>query len=251
MGSFLYYGRAVDPTILHALSTIASEQGHATENTLRKCNKFLDYMAWHPDAIVRFYASDMILNIHSDASYLTAPKSRSRAGGHFFLGSLPVGGQPIKLNGAIHSLCKILKFVAASAAEAELGALFLNAQEAKIMRITLEELGHPQPPTPIHIDNTCVVGIVNNTIKRQRSRSMEMRYFWLLDGAAQKYFSFLHHPGQENLGDFQTKAFTSKDAQHAQPFYVHEKNFPQKISPRINDKYLKSVYWKDTRLLLT
>ena len=54
VGSFLYYGRAVDPTILHALSTIASEQGHATENTLRKCNKFLDYMAWHPDAIVRY-----------------------------------------------------------------------------------------------------------------------------------------------------------------------------------------------------
>ena len=97
------------------------------------------------------------------------------------------------------------------------------------MRITLEELGHPQPPIPIHIDNTCVVGIVNNTIKRQRSRSMEMRYFWLLDGAAQKYFSFLHHPGQENLGDFQTKAFTSKDAQHARPFYVHEKTSPRQL----------------------
>ncbi len=227
MKSFLYYVRAKGLMILHTLSTIASEQGHATKNTLRKCNNFLDYMAWHPDAIVRFHASDIILNIHSDASYLTAPKSRSRAGGHFSLGSVPVDGQPIKLNGAIHSLCKILKFVAASVAEAELGALFLNAQESKIMLITLKELGHPQPPTPIHIDNTCVVGIVNNTIKRQRSRSMEMRYFWLLDGAAQKYFLFLHHPGQENLGDFQTKAFTSKDAQHTRPFYVHEKTSPQ------------------------
>ena len=104
--------------------------------------------------------------------------------------------------------------------------LLLNAKEAKIMRITLEEVGHPQPPTSIHIDNTCVVGIVNTTIKRQRSRSMEMYYFWLFDGAAQKYFSFLHHQGQENLGDFQTKAFTSKDAQLARPFYVHEKASP-------------------------
>ena len=173
-------------------------------------------MATHPDAIIRFYKLDMILQIHSDASYLTAPKSRSRAGGHFFLGSLPIDNEPIKLNGAIHSLCTILRFVASSPAEAELGALFLNAREAKILRITLHELGHPQPPTPIHVDNTTVTGIVNNTIKRQRSRSMEMRYFWLLDGEAQKYFAFHHHPGQENLGDYHTKSFTAKDAQHAQ-----------------------------------
>ena len=95
-------------------------------------------MATHPDAIIRFYKSDMILQIHSDASYLTAPKSRSRAGGHFFLGSVPVNNVPIKLNGTIHSLCTILRFVALSAAEAELGALFLNAREAKILRITLQ-----------------------------------------------------------------------------------------------------------------
>ncbi len=72
--------------------------------------------------------------------------------------------------------------MAASATEAKLGALFLNAQEAKVIHLVLEELGHPQPPTPIHVDNTTTVGIVNNTIKRQRSRAMEMRYFWLLDG---------------------------------------------------------------------
>jgi len=109
----------------------------------------------------------MILNVHSDASYLSAPKARSRAGGYFFLGSLPCDGDQIKLNGAIHVTCTILKLVAASAAEAELGALFLNAQEAKVFRLVLAELGHPQSPTPIHIDNTTTVGIANNTIKRQ------------------------------------------------------------------------------------
>ncbi len=56
-------------------------------------------------------------------------------------------------------------------------ALFLNAQEAKVFRLVLAELRHPQPPTPIHIGNTTTVGIVNNTIKSQQSRSMEMRYF--------------------------------------------------------------------------
>jgi hypothetical protein len=128
-------------------------------------NFFLDYMWTHPDSKIRYHASNMILNIHSNASYLSAPCPRSRAGGYFFLGSLPLNGNPIKLNGTIHITCTILKLVAPSAVEAELGTLFLNAQEAKVLRLTLNKLGHPQPPTtPIHIDNTTTAGIVNNTI---------------------------------------------------------------------------------------
>ena len=86
----------------------------------------MDYMATHPDAKNRYWGSDMILNVHSDASYLSAPKGRSRAGGIFFLGSLPQDGDPIKLNGAILALATILKCVAASAAEAELGAIIFE-----------------------------------------------------------------------------------------------------------------------------
>ena len=68
----------------------------------------------------------------------------------------------------------VLGWNKSSAAEAELGALFLNTKEARIVRLTLAELGHPQPQTPIHIDNTTAVVIVTNTIKRQQSRAMEM-----------------------------------------------------------------------------
>ena len=123
----------------------------------------------HPDAKIRYRASDMILNLHSDASYLSVKNARSRAGGCYFLGSVPKEGEPIFLNGAILVLCQVLKLVASSAAEAELGALFLNAKEAKIIRLILEELGHPQPKTPVSISNTTAVGIVNSTIKRQKS----------------------------------------------------------------------------------
>ena len=230
VGSFLFYGRAVDPIILHALNTIANDQNNPTENTLIQVKNFLDYMHTYPDATIRYYASDMILNVHSDASYLTAPKARSRIGGHFFLGKIPVDGKPIFLNGPILSLCTVLRTVAASAAEAELGALFHNAKEAKVIRLILEELGHPQPPTPIHIDNTTVTGIVNNTIKRQRSRSMEMKYFWLLDQKIQRLFKFCYHPGFENLGDLYTKAHTGKDTQHKRPFYVHTPKSPRYLT---------------------
>ncbi len=71
IGSILYYGRAIDETTLPALGSIASEQAKATEMPELKCMQLLDYLATHPDATVRFRASVMVLNIHSDASYLS------------------------------------------------------------------------------------------------------------------------------------------------------------------------------------
>jgi len=89
VGSFLYYGRAVDLTILTASSAIAGQQSNPTKQTEQGVEQFFDYMATYPEAKIRYHVLDMVLNVHSDASYLTAPKSRSREGGHFFLGSIP------------------------------------------------------------------------------------------------------------------------------------------------------------------
>jgi hypothetical protein len=164
-----YYARVVNPTILMALSAIASQQALPTEDTHNHVNQFLDYMATHPNVKIQYRASIMVLNVHSNALYLSAPNARSCTGGYFFLSSTPHDASPIQINGTMHFTCTILKLVTASAAEAELGALFLNAQEAKVIQYVLEELGHPQPPTPIQIDNTTTVGIVNNTIKQQHS----------------------------------------------------------------------------------
>jgi hypothetical protein len=66
-GSVLYYARAVDPTVIMPLNDIATEQTKATEKTQATTNKLLDYFATHPDATIRYHASDMILHIRSDA----------------------------------------------------------------------------------------------------------------------------------------------------------------------------------------
>eukprot|EP00804_Cyclotella_cryptica_P027230 CCRYP_014362-RE/>CCRYP_014362-RE protein AED:0.46 eAED:0.46 QI:0/-1/0/1/-1/0/1/0/105 len=105
----------------------------------------------------------MILNIHSDASYLSETNARSRIAGHFFLGSVLIDKQPIQLNSAIYVFCGILKLVVASVAEAKPGALFLNCKEGKILRLVLQELGHMQPPTSTHCNNETATGIANNT----------------------------------------------------------------------------------------
>jgi hypothetical protein len=86
-GSVLYYARAVDPTVLMPLNDIATEQTKVTEKMQSATNQLLDYMATHPDATIRYCASDMILHIHSDASYLSFTNTRSRLGGLFFLGN--------------------------------------------------------------------------------------------------------------------------------------------------------------------
>ena len=97
------------------------------------------------------------------------------------------------------------------------------------MRLTLKELGHPQPPTPIHIDNSTCVGIVNNTQKRTRLRTMENKYFWLLDGDVQGQFKFHLHPGQENLGGYPSKAHLGAIHRHVRPFYLHTENPPREF----------------------
>ena len=193
---------------------------------MKKVNTFFGYMATNNDAVIRYYASDMILNVHLYTSYMTPSKARSRTCGHFFLGSIPFDVEPIVINGAILTLSTILKCVAASAAEAELGALFLSAMEVKILRITLDELGHPQPPNPIHCNNTTAVGIVNSLIKRQISWANNMRFFWLLCQQKQSILHVSYHPGQKNLHDYHSKVYNRAHHKRLRPFYIHSEHSP-------------------------
>ena len=109
---------------------------------MHKIFQQLDYLATHPDTTVCVHASDMVLNIHSDASYLSEPKAQSRLAGFYLLGSVSQKGKNIKMNGNIFVACGILRIVVCSAAEAELGALFLNIKKVKLPRLALNELGH-------------------------------------------------------------------------------------------------------------
>ena len=239
VGSILYYARAVDMTVLIGLSSIAVEQTIATTKTMGRCHQLLDYLATNVEAKIRFYASDMVMNVHSDASYLSESKARSRTCGHFFMGWKPVDDAPIQLNGAFFVNTTIMRFVVASAAEAELGALFRNCQDGIIFRMTLADLGHPQPKTPVHCDNATAVGIANNTVKRQRARAMEMRFFWVGDKVAQDMYDIGWHPGQENLADYQSKHHVGSHHVNVRPYYLHMDNSPRFLPRAMRPSTLK------------
>ena len=201
-GKLLYLGRAIDSTLLTPLSAIASQQAAPTQRTMQHTRQLLDYIATQEDAVLTYYASDMVLAAHSDAGYHNEPGARSRAGGHFYLSN---NAEVPPNNGSIHNVAQIIEAVMSSAAETELGGQFINAREAVHIRNILTEMGHPQPPTPIQTDNSTANGVVNNKVQPKRTKPMDMRFHWLRCRMAQKQFRFHWRPGTSNLADYWTK----------------------------------------------
>jgi hypothetical protein len=128
---------------------------------MAKITQFLDYAATHTDAIVTYHTSNMVLADHSDTSYLSESNTPSQAGGHFFMSNNTT--KPPN-NGAILTTAQIINAVMSSAAEAEEGALYINCREAVPAWHTLEFIGHHQPLTPMQMDNTTALGVVNNNV---------------------------------------------------------------------------------------
>ena len=68
-----------------------------------------------------------------------------------------------------------------SAAEAELGAMHINARKAVEERIILEEMGHIQLATPVQVDNFTAKGIINKRVQPKHTKAMDMCFYWLRD----------------------------------------------------------------------
>ena len=144
VGALLYYARAVDNKLLVGLSAIGYQQAAATQRTNEAINQILGYCATYPVDGILYRSSNMVLCAHYDAGFHNESKGHSRAGAHIFLSendAMPRWNVPIL------KLSQIIKFVMSSASEAELGALFITAQEMLEMRNTLEEMKWAQ-----HVD---------------------------------------------------------------------------------------------------
>ena len=138
----------------------------------------MDYLHTHPNAKLRYTKSGMQLHIQSDAAYLVAPKAKSRVAGYFYLGN--TSNTP-PINAPIHVECTLLKHVVSSAAEAETGGIFHNAKAGIHIKKMLESLGHKQAPVLLKTDNSTAEAFSNSTSKEKRSKSWDMRYWWIQD----------------------------------------------------------------------
>ena len=125
--------------MLQALTAIASEHNDHTKNTIKRVKTFLDYAKYQADSIITFNAIAMVMAINYYVYYLFKNNAHSHAGGHHILSNDKENNPN---NGAILNIPTIIRNVMSSAAEAELGALFLNAKKAVPMRKTLGKLFH-------------------------------------------------------------------------------------------------------------
>ena len=245
VGSLLYYGRAIEHPLLVGLNEISVDQASPTQKIKQKCQRLLDYAATYPDAVIRFYASDMILHVESDAAYLVLPNAKSRIGGYFYMSSHPPKNpatipkpQP---NGPILIECATLKHVVASAAEAETGGLFRNGQTAVVIRVILEALDHKQPPTPLKTDNSTATGFANSHIRQKRSKSWDMRYQWLRCRENQKQLRIYWDKGKNNTADYYTKHFPPKHHREMRKQFFHLANCITRIVNKNLTSCLRSV----------
>jgi hypothetical protein len=114
--------------------------------------------------------------------------------------------------------------VVSSAAEAEIGALFLNVKEQVNIRNILHEMGNPQPATPMQADNKTVHGILCGTCKQQRSKAIYMQLYWVRDRAHQGQFDIGWGPSAQNLGDYFTKHHIPAHHKGIRRMYFHSDN---------------------------
>jgi hypothetical protein len=211
IGVFLFYSRAIDANMLTALNKLSVQQAAPTKSSLAATERFLQYAKQYQNSYVEISASDMQLQAHSDASYNSEAGGKSRAAGILYFSVNPNGS----LNGIIDVFSTVIKTVCSAVAEAEYASLFLTGHAATSLRHTLIDLGYPQGTTEIICDNTCAVGIANQSIKQKRSKAIDMRYHWIRDQVEQQKMRIIWKPGKDNFADHFTKA---------QPVWYHKLN---------------------------
>ncbi len=105
-------------------------------------------------------------------------------------------------NGAVLNILQIIRVVMSSAAEATLGALFINAKMVVSMQRTLKEIGHLQTCTPTQTNNLTAHAILTNKILPKALKAMNMRFHWLRCHKAKDQYRFYWRPGTQNVVDY-------------------------------------------------
>ena len=115
-----------------------------------------------------------------------------------------------------------MREVISSATEAKLAALFHNGKEACPIRITLEELGHPQPAMPLQTNNSTASGTSNDGVKHKGSKVIEMRFYRIHDLLHQGQFHVYLKRGILKKADYFTKHHPPSHYPAIRSSYLHD-----------------------------
>jgi hypothetical protein len=230
-----YFARGVNYSIKTAINKIALEQSAPTANTIIKTLRLLHYIYYHRNPVIRFYPQHMQIQSHSDASYLSEPKARSRYSYVVWIGDPVSQHANFYVPGIIQYETGIIRNVVTSVAEAEYTALFLATMAVIKARNFLEDLGYTQNRTTIYVDNKCAQGLANRSCKDKHLKHIDMRLHFTRDKIDSAEIAVDYVPTKDNLADFGTKNMDKDTFNHKNMNFLFS-----------NPSYLKGeleTYW--------
>jgi hypothetical protein len=207
VGTLLYYACTADLTMLVPLNAIFASQLKATKSTPAAIVHLLDYTGTYPDAILWYTRSNMVIHIHSNASYLAVLEAYSLASSHHFLISvpwilpkLPAGNQPTMAacmpNAASFAMSwpLLLKPKLAPSISIAKPLKFSEPLSSKWAIPNHQRPYRPAIPPPMALstsqsNNNCFC-------------AMDMRFYWVRNCIYQKHFLVNWKYGRENVGDY-------------------------------------------------
>ena len=144
----------------------------------------------------------MILCTHADAGFLNKTISCSCARAHIYLSE----NDPFpRFNSDFLSIAQIIRFVMASAAEAELAVLLCHSSQDDPAQANTHWHGMAPPKIPIQTNNSTAVGVTNKTIVPCRAKMMDLCLWWLQCRGSQEQFSYYWNVGSKNWANYHTK----------------------------------------------
>jgi hypothetical protein len=147
IGYLLYYGRCIDGRILTATCNLASSQSRVTAHTMAKLERLLGYVSAHRNGRKIFRPSDMVLDVLSNAFFLSRSNAMSVVGCFHHLCRV---SDPTFVNAPISTHSDRIPVICSSVQETEYAGTFASAKIAVAERQVLHDLGYPQPATIIH-----------------------------------------------------------------------------------------------------
>ena len=207
IGAFLLYARAVDNAMLKALGALPPRQASPAEAAAGSVAQLLNCASTHPSAELHCVASDVILWIDSDASYLSESKARPARGGCHFLSAT----QPTRPSHLCHSALSLLQARRRARCAPFCEKLCLLPLKPKSagcsaaaktlapLAPALEELGRAQPPAPLKTGSAAAGGVANDAVKQKRSKAIDARCCWARDRARQGQLRACWRSSGENM----------------------------------------------------
>ena len=202
-GTYLFYGRIIDYSILEQTNTIGQSQGNPTTDTIDQVNHLIGYVKEYPDTKLIIKGNDMQLRVMYDASFMTAHARKSKGGAVYYLANT---NDPKELTNNIFDVdAFIIPCMCASVAEAEYATAFHSGQKAYFYRNVLDFLNYPQLATPFYGDNKIAIDISNDACKLRKAKAIDKSYHWFRDRCRLKDFESKWICSEDNVADYFTK----------------------------------------------